>query len=93
MDFNKIKTDYPRTYKIWKGSEYYDLKNERRLYDFFDENGIYVIIDDIWEWYIKVDEYGDGRYLYEAMGVCDSRTECEEEAFEKAFEILNDKLS
>ena len=72
---------------------------ERRLFDFFDEQGIYIktyrnptsSIGNCFTY--GIDSYDDGKYSG-YKGLCGSRTtrtEAEEKAFEKAFEILEEK--
>lgn len=73
------------------------FEGKRLLYDFFDKNEIYVEI--------SIDKTLEAKYCYEisteqefewnCSGYSDlfyTRTEAEEEAFTKAFEILNDLL-
>ena len=72
----------------------------RRLYDFFDEQGIYVWITlpfgtdeglDIFDGEIRL---VNGNYLFERISVCGTKTRtlAEEQAFLQAFKILEDKL-
>ena len=68
----------------------------RDLYDFFDENEIYIAAYPIHEdglgnfcWGITSDDY----CCNETDPNNESRKEAEEAAFELAFEILNDKLN
>ena len=69
--------------------------NNRNLYDFFDENGIIIEI---------LYSLGGGLFAYEIHKVSNvefikysdgfsSRTEAETEAFNKAFKILENKLT
>lgn len=67
---------------------------KRDLYDFFDEQGIYIAIEyDNWEydfiWYVYINETGD----YKAPETrIKARPQAETAAFTKAFEILNERL-
>ncbi len=110
MNWNKIKEKYPKAQKQFKKwvnknvawydgfcwDEQYGDFPERELYDFFDEQGIYIAVDIYYSG-------GDGlRFLAYNFQVKDmdidfevnesTRTLAEEKAFEKAFEILEDKL-
>ena len=71
--------------------------NPRFLYDFFDEQGIHIRIEfaiavskltDEWSWFIaeKHRIYGSNGYEFK------TRTEAEEQAFLRAFKILEEKL-
>ena len=72
------------------GSNTFRGQDIRALYSFFDEQGIYTIInrspaDNEFFWSIDIDkDFCDGDYT-------NTRTEAEEQAFLKAFEILEDK--
>ena len=89
MNWKIIKEKYPKAYEL-------ALKNsnpafcDRLLYDFFDSQGIYAIInrspaDNEFFWSIDIGkDFCDGDYT-------NTRTEAEEQAFLKAFEILEDK--
>ncbi len=76
------------------------LINERDLYDFFDEQGIYINICTHKSIYDEPDKFTISWYdifLNKAENIAHdgnyySRTEAEEKAFEKAFEILEGKL-
>ena len=67
----------------------------RKLYDFFDEQGIYV---DVRPFYYDQLFFITGILTFvtdvaiDWTEKADTRTEAEEKAFEKAFEILEDKL-
>ena len=90
-----IKEKYPKAEELadnWGDTHTIDWRqSDRWLYDFFDEQGIYVIInrspaDNEFFWSIDIDkDFCDGDYT-------NTRTEAEEQAFIKAFEILEDKL-
>lgn len=95
MNFNLIKEKYPKAFSFWIKSELsmMDVKNDRHLYDFFDEQGICIAVYPFFNhfiWKIHLPEtlnpFIDGDRKY------DSRTEAEEQAFLKAFEILENKL-
>ena len=100
MNWKEIRDKYPKAaeaHKKWtKG--YYNINVEpdnRDLYDFFDENGIFIRVDfefneDGLEW-----AYYINRPNFRKTYVGDyykSRKEAETEAFTKAFEILESKL-
>ena len=59
----------------------------RALFDVFDENKIYIIIDKQpeWNWIIENESYENS--------ICKSRKEAELFAIKAAFEILEQKLS
>jgi len=65
---------------------------DRKLYDFFDEQGIYISID---HWPTENKPFGlsitVGKPIHE--GGFNNRTEAEIAAFTKAFEILEHKLT
>lgn len=112
MNWQKIKTDYPKAYNkyiAWNcaknpncpSKECYDF-NIRDLFDFFDENKIYI--------HIEVDtmydsEKGSEEFIcFNPMIITNhsvlctnskslfSRCDAERSAFNEAFEILNNKL-
>jgi len=116
MDWNKIKESYPKAFDVFQEHldgrfgdvgdfmvrSFMDMfYNKRDLYDFFDDNGLYVKISPLFEkprkqkciYIAYVNEMID-----RTGGIChqledfDSRTEAEAAAFERAFEILNKKL-
>ena len=78
-------------------SEYWKYEDEaintRELYDFFDEQKIIITTYFIWgggfRYAINDGGANDGGYYSEWIK---SRTEAEEAAFTKAFEILEEKL-
>jgi len=106
MSWKGIEKKYPETYQKWLEWDdclihnkvleqlYEDSYNIRNLYDFFDEQEIYIQISvkcamDNSVWYL----------VYIWAGMFDehlqdkaTRKEAEEAAFEKAFEILENKL-
>ena len=117
MDWEKIKKDCPKAfekfYSEWVGCDENEKEDFlkcmksyylRALYDFFDGNGIYVII------FLQAIGYlGNVPFEYEGWGykiwlkegqlnepteiICyDTRKKAEESALERAFEILEDKL-
>ncbi len=80
------------------------FKGERLLYDFFDENEIAICITP--DYYGSMEyhpsKYKDGDYIYYWINVgfkweddieYKTRTEAEQAAFTKAFEILESKLN
>ena len=96
MNWEKIQEKYPKAFSYLKETSHYDVKETRRLYDFFDKNDIFIEIS-----IDKVD-----RWFYDIFGCYDSgnifkiaenskyliRSNAETAAFEKAFEILEQKL-
>ena len=105
MNYYKIKGSCPKAYALL--IKYYSIDESligtryfpedylgRNLYDFFDEQGIYIGIiysyvepegfhAEIYNFSIRDRWY---KHYYE------TRTEAEEKAFEQAFEILENKL-
>ena len=69
---------------------------ERLLYDFFDENGIFISIEYnsdepmCFDWYIWTESMTASNL--EIPMVYKERTNAESAAFEKAFKILEDRL-
>jgi hypothetical protein len=102
MNWSRIKEKCPNAWGMTFSSVecFYDANDElvftnsiRDLYDFFDENKIHINIESYfggWNYYIEDKEYqiigDDGYYDYK------TRTEAEEKAFEKAFEILEGRI-
>lgn len=100
MDWENIREKYPKAMAILRDTKHYDLAEPRRLYDFFDSEGIYVWITppfgtdiglDVFDGEIRI-MYND--YINKRVNVCGTktRTEAEDQAFFKAFEILEEKL-
>ena len=104
MNWNRIKEASPKAVNLLRNTAHYDLREPRRLYDFFDENEIYININP--------DYYGSSEYhprdyespsdiyfwininwVYEADVEYKTRGEAEEAAFTKAFEMLEEKLN
>jgi len=87
MTLKQIKRDFPLSYKLIR--ECYSPKyffGTRDLYDFFDLNGIFVMIfcanKKMWAYEVMmVDSHSSG-YKF------DSRLEAEESGFKKAFELF-----
>lgn len=65
---------------------------ERSLYDFFDEEGIFIAITRDNAFGNEVHN-GLGDIFYENKDWFPERIEAEEEAFTKAFELLEEKLT
>lgn len=99
MNWNKIQDDNPRTFQKlanWEFNNEYIVEGNdntiRLLFDFFDEQGIYVVIDlyfedenkMCWEYCIERDIVSDDEY--------GSRQEAEMAGVTKAFEVLETKL-
>ena len=110
MNWDKIKEKYPKGLTAWLSFRFgvdslddWGMTKDicisqiqvRTLYDFFDEQGIWIELTFEGEGKFHYDILKDARnYLH--IG-CDpysesTRTEAEEKAFEKAFEILETKL-
>ncbi len=94
IDWKNIKEKYPKAYEKFIHEWYHgykDLINERDLYDFFDEQGINILITCEFDFGYEI---LDNRYEVnqEVKKWFNSRQEAESEVFTKAFEILNDKL-
>ena len=95
-----IMKQYPKSIALMRGnfksSQIWKLQymsNPRLLYDFFDEQGIYINIArweeaEVWAYRIII---GIKEYISFEI-THPTRTEAEEQAFIKAFEILEDKL-
>ena len=106
MKAAEIKKKYPKAWILLK--EWFGYKKdmtvsmelskifmpERKLYDFFDEQEIYVLLFQkcgLFNWIIEnhsAQEIAEQKEMTEVL----SRRKSEEKAFEKAFEILEDKL-
>ena len=89
MNFNLIKEKYPKSEALIDKC----IRTDRDLYDFFDEQGIYINIvrweeAEVWAYRIII---GIKEYISFEI-THPTRTEAEEQAFLKAFEILEDKL-
>lgn len=108
MKWSQIKEDCPKSFKLMANSGYVKgVINRmiiRDLYDFFDENGVFITISVD---YYGINEHnplqysgdtGDVYYwinvnwVYEDNVEYRTRTEAEQFAFTKAFEILENKL-
>ena len=99
MNWNSVKKDTPKAFKKfakWVDAESKDilqfelmmiLKNERDLYDFFDEMGVFICILPAfsgWDWEVYVDD----EWIDSSDIKNENRKEAEEEAFKRAFFIL-----
>ena len=102
MNWNEIKQKYPKAeedFAKWyfqnfdKQVEWVLNKSvavfDRTLFDFFDEQVIYISIGAFMVFGIRI--YDKGATIF-ADSDYKTRTEAEEKAFEKAFEILENKL-
>jgi hypothetical protein len=100
MNWKSIKKKYPKAFKLLDKTVdiFWDC---RFLYDFFDEQGIIIQIKFFWKaeilkkkWSYEISN--DFEYIY-SSNLNDSitysnRIEAEEQAFLKAFEILEEKI-
>ena len=107
-NWRQIENKYQKAYALWMQFDSPEAKicvTYRDLYDFFDEQGMYVNVRadsifgqweyvNLWMWEITTTKEGYvGILEHGNLHLSDfSRTEIEEIAFEKAFEILEEKL-
>ena len=94
MNWNNIKEKYPKARELLSKylsgrAEYCFEWNTRALYDFFDEQGIYISLHHLEDEFVY--EIEDGKDLNSSGEYESTRTEAETRAFEKAFEILENK--
>ena len=108
MNWKEIEEKCPNGFgKLDVFSNSTGVNHDRMLYDFFDENEIWVSMelevqytrevdtDDRNPHYVPEGFYysiNDNSYLLAGGGVFKSRTEAETAAFTKAFKILEEKL-
>ena len=103
LNFKKVKTFYPKVCKKldseWKLSTMSNINatqylHFRDLYDFFDKHGIYISVKMnvymTFEFSIMTDP--DISFLYNSMFEYSERTQAEDDAFIKAFELLESIL-
>jgi hypothetical protein len=100
MDLNKIREKCP---KAWEKLREWDFKRPainhwRRLYDFFDEQDIHVLpyldVGDMDDWGFDCSiKNGSNNHLTLISSKGATRPEAEANAFEKAFEILEERLN
>ena len=100
MNWKEIHEKYPKGSGLLN-KWLIDPLNERDLYDFFDEQGIYCTVDIdqrlfyqsqrkeiLWDWsYVTQSGKGEGG------GDLKTRNEAEEEVFTRAFSVLEDEIS
>ena len=100
MNWNKIKEQCPKASKIFQkwgadDEEFIMCADPRCSYDFFDEQGIIIVLSyikgDVVDWW-DYSIYQYGIVIINSGESLHHRTTIEEQAFEKAFEILEDKL-
>ena len=97
MNWTLIKEKYPKIDKrltkwVMSKGDMYSF-NDRDLYDFFDEQGIRIAIYIDKEFYnYSLNDIEGYMFAIDDEGVSHSRAKAEEQAFLKAFEILEDKL-
>ena len=102
MNWKEIKEKYPKAIKLILSTDhspvclYNEFAPSRNFYDFFDENGLIIIIDYdyydgdfLWKFDIT---FGTGT-IYESGSMYNNRQDVEGPAFIKAFEILEEKLN
>ncbi len=83
MNWDKTKEKCPKSEALIDKC----IRTDRDLYDFFDEQGIYLTTAHGYKgFYVIIGELDWQGDFYK------TRTLAEEKAFEKAFEILEDKL-
>ena len=103
MNWKEIFEKYPKghnKYAVWERDHYYNdgelTPNPpiRDLYDFFDENDLFILMELVTDgWFFTIKSEADftinvnGEFLW-----FKTRTEAEQAAFTKAFEILESKL-
>jgi len=99
MDLKKIAENYPKAYGrqiTWRALKSNPFGGERELFDFFDEYEIWVEVSatSINEWSYDIFKLTENTFTHIASSAYMylSRTEAEEAAFEKAFEILEGRL-
>ena len=107
MNWKIIKEKYPKAHKYLFDhcKVAIDIDKSRFLYDFFDEQGIYIEIElcylkdkTIWFEYDINSPFWDDSICamnepdYEEPYKTKTRTEAEEQAFLRAFKILEEKL-
>ena len=104
MNWKEISEQSPKAFNVlekWIADNFFDLQDtDRNLYDFFDENGIWITITSdyppAWDNYKPIT--GDVffwiniNWVWEDDIHYNTRTEAEIAAFTKAFEILEGKL-
>ena len=92
MNWTEIKEKYPKSEALIDKC----IRTDRDLYDFFDEQGICIgLCVTMHQLKDKTQYYADfciDNFLAFETENQDTRTEAEEKAFEKAFEILENKL-
>ena len=107
MNWKDIKESCPKAFKYAIDNSIHvmhtsiQLGQTRNLYDFFDENEIYILIgknllrgseyfpDSDWWWNVTS---GEATWIQAHSSSYDTRTEAEQGAFEKAFEIMESKI-
>jgi len=109
--WRQIENKYPKAYALWMQFDSPEVKiciTYRDLYDFFDEQILFIEVTPKIQYTRDVDEdYRNPHYHIDEWGYeindnsfalamdfgFESRKESEEEAFTKAFEILEEKLN
>lgn len=101
MNWNNIERKYPKAFGLYNNfaNKLEGLCKLRDLYDFFDEQEIYISICNYIANPVKFDFYIQIKFTklfagedYDSKDLYKTRIEAEEKAFEKAFEILEEKL-
>ena len=93
MNWNEIKEKYPKAFEnLFESGMYHFDGHPRDLYDFFDSQGIYIDVTCNKAYFGCDILNANGEYLSVQRQNSTTRTEAEEKSFEKAFEILENKL-
>jgi len=104
--WDKIEAKQPKAYKVyndWWFENYTQLgvpsicMHTRYLYDFFDDNNIFVCVDGLWSGFVQINYMNeDGDYDIYETPILDidfkDRKETEIHLFTKAFELLEINL-
>lgn len=103
FNWKKIKEEYPRSYRKFVdtmfpyvgviGVSTLNLFDVRKLYYFFDKQGIYLTIERIGndQWLYTISLY-NGNVLCPRQGTQKTREEVENEGFMECFKVLNGQV-
>lgn len=103
MNWNRIRNKYPKAHELYdswhmdiyrnRGRDYISYE-DRDLYDFFDENHIYITLEGYLLASYIVNKEGSRLWAEDPLTISyKSRSQAESSAFEKAFEILEERLN